>query len=254
MNCYFDGSVGGQSNEWLTLGGVAAPDAIWASFHTQWEAMLRDRDPIAPYVHMTDLITGNGSFKSGAGWDENKVDRFVHDISVLLNSIDKSKICGFACSVDVHAHKRLIAEGYDVTDAAVICAEVGVGNLFKWFDRTQQLEMAYLFYDQNEPFIRSIRRNWLKFNNPNKLVTDELFWGRIANVQPVRMQDTPGVQAADVLAWAFTRRLRNAPGDRWSTLADLLLGNRQHVGILTNTQIDPITEGIMRTRYPKKPH
>jgi hypothetical protein len=252
MKCHFDGSVGGYSDEWLTLGGFAATDATWATIDKQWKSMLRDRYPIAPYVHMTDLITGNDPFERKAGWTDCKVEGLVSDIQTLLGSIPTSNLCAFACSIDMKARKRLIAEGYQITDPAVICAENGIGRLLKWYDDRHPLELAHLFYDQNEPFIRSIRRRWLKVVGNKKLVTDELFWGRIANVQPVCMHDTPGIQAADVVAWAFTRRIRNEGGDPWANLANTMIGSRQGAGILTCTQLDPITEEIMRSKYSKK--
>src|ERR1700722_12652109 len=59
MNCYFDGSVGDKLEKWLTLGGLAAPNSTWDFIQQRWAEMLGNREPIAPYVHMTDLITGN---------------------------------------------------------------------------------------------------------------------------------------------------------------------------------------------------
>src|ERR1700693_3061758 len=219
MNCYFDGSVGGISDEWLTLGGFIATDKTWAAFHNQWEALLRNRYPIAPYIHMTDLITGNDPFERKAGWTDCKVDALVSDVVTLLGQTSATgEMCAFACAVYVQARGRLVTEGYEVSDPAVICAEVGIGNLLNWYTDRYGLELACLFFDQNEPFIKSIRSRWLKAMRPNRMVTDELFWGRIEDVEPVSMQDTPGIQAADIVAWAFTRRLRNSAGDRWASL------------------------------------
>jgi hypothetical protein len=217
MHCYFDGSIGGESDQWLSLGGLCATDHIWATFQQRWEKMLRDRYPIAPYIHMTDLITGNDPFERQAGWGEEKVDRLVSDAESLFNSIDKKDICAFACSIDIKAWQRLKDEGYQVSDPAVICAEIGIGALFTWYRNMHRLEMAHLFYDQDEPFISSIRRRWLDVHKSNHLVTDQLFWGTIANVQPVDMRDTPAIQAADMVAWSATRRLRySLAEDKWA--------------------------------------
>ena len=65
MNCYFDGSVGGQSDEWLALGGFIATDPTWAKFQTDWKAMLQNRDPVADYLHMTDLLADSGARRKG---------------------------------------------------------------------------------------------------------------------------------------------------------------------------------------------
>jgi len=251
MRCYYDGSIGGQSDEWLTLAGFAASDDTWAAFQKAWEAMLKDRDPIAPYVHMTDLITGNNGFSRDDGWGVQNVDRLVSDVESLLFSFGR-KMCAVACAMDIQARKRLVREGHPIPDPAVVCAEIGLGGLMDLYLQKHDIELAHLFYDQKEPFIRSIRRKFLKFQeeNPQRITTD-LMWGIIANVQPVSMRDTPGIQAADVVAWAFTRRLRNAEGDKWTTLANNLLGTREYRGILTNMQCDPMDEAYLRRAYPK---
>jgi hypothetical protein len=235
MKCYFDGSVGGKADEWLTLGGLAAPDSTWALIQPRWMEMLGDREPIAPYVHMTDLITGNHGFKGRDGWTKPKVRQLVSDVVNLLGSVPPSNLCAFACAIDVRAHRRLRGEGYQIDPPSVVCAHLGLGKLLEWYTARHSLEVSHLFYDQNEPFIRPIRREWLKSINPKKRIVDDLFWGRIANVQPVLMKDTPGIQAADVIAWSFARRLRNQPNDEWSTLATTLVGNRRQRGILTCT-------------------
>ena len=251
MNCSFDGSVGGDRNEWLALAGLIATDAIWAKFQTDWSIMLANRDPAAPWIHMTDLLTGNGPFERKYGWTDEKVRRLIWDAVALIVSVDQSKICGFACAVDLVAHKTLHDEGYQITKPAVICAETGIGSLLEWYIERHDVELAHLFFDQGEPFIRSIRGRWLQEDRPKRKVK-HAFWGMLANVEPVSMKDTPAVQAADILAWAFARRLRNTPGDEWATFADILIGNRLRRGALTNTQLDPITEDILRDKYPKK--
>jgi hypothetical protein len=253
MNCYFDGSVGGSSDEWLTLGGMIATDRTWGTFERDWQAMLSDRDPIAPYIHMTDLVTGNGVFESKFGWTQTKAEKLVLDAEELLISINPNTMCAFTCSVDTAARKRLRREGYAVSDPAVICAENGLGRLLGWYTEKHRVELVYAFYDQNEPFIKSIRTRWLRHEAKmrKKLIADDLLWGRIANVQPVNMRTTPQVQACDIISWSSNRRLMARPGDKWTTLANRLLGTRRQRGKLTNWQLDLITEAIMRRKYPK---
>ena len=134
---------------------------------------------------------------------------------------------------------------------AVICAENGIGRLLHWYLDHHKVELAHLFYDQGESFIKSVRTRWLSEEEKKRKVKHP-FWGMIANVQPLNMRDTPAIQAADLVAWAFTRRLRSDPGDDWSTLADTLIGNRKRNGLLTAAQLDPITEKVMRSKYPKR--
>ena len=250
MKCYFDGSIGGDDDRWLTLGGFVATDAAWKDFHHNWHLMLRERYPIAPYLHMTDLLTGNEPFERRAGWKDCKVTQLINDALTVLHQVPKNELCAFACSIDTIAWRKLIAEGHPINPPAVLAAEIGIGNLFAWYRQHHGMAMAHLFYDTNEPFIRSIRTRWRQYNDPGK-VTDQLFWGTIATIQPIEMRATPPMQAADMIAWATTRRLRNHPNDQWSHLADTLIGTRHHPGILTATQLDPITETIMRAKHPK---
>lgn len=254
MNCYFDGSIGGDSDQWLTLGGLIATNPNWATFQKQWEAMLRDRYPIAPYVHMTDLITGNDPFEICNGWTEYKVDRLVQDAEIVLGQMHKEHVRAFACSIDLSARKRLIAQGYEISDPAAICAEIGMGALIQWYRDTHPFEMAYLFYDQDEQFISSIRSSWLIYDKQRKQRLAHPFWGTIANVRPVSMHDTPGIQAADIVAWSVTRRLRyGGTDDKWAPLANSLIGAPPDLPyvILPSEQL-VIDESLMRSKYHKK--
>jgi hypothetical protein len=54
MRFYFDGSEGkdDESDDWLTLAGFAACDVFWDDFDKKWKTMLRERYPVAPFIHM----------------------------------------------------------------------------------------------------------------------------------------------------------------------------------------------------------
>ena len=120
-------------------------------------SMLINRDPVAPYIHMTDIVTQNGAFKSKLGWTGNKIIRLVNDAEFVFHLAPKNTLCASACSVDTKARIRLLAKGYRIPKPAVVCAEIGLKHLFSWYVNTHKFELAYLFYDQGEPFIRSIR-------------------------------------------------------------------------------------------------
>jgi hypothetical protein len=249
MNCYFDGSIGGNSDQWMTLASIVASDRAWAPLQSDWEIMLKSRYPVAPYIHMTDLITGNDPFERLNGWTDEKVDGLVSDAETLLNSVDKSQMYSAVFSIDKKACDRVRADGHPVPDPSVVCAEFCIYHPLGRYVDNNGLELAYLFYDQDEPYISSIRSRWNEHRK--KLISDNIFWGSVANVQPVDMRATPPIQIADMLAWAATRRILNLPTDKWSRLANSLVGTRQYGGILHCTQVDPITEDEIRRRYPK---
>jgi hypothetical protein len=212
MRCYWDGSKGNDDSgaEWLTLAGFIASDGFWGDFQGKWEMMLRARYPIAPFIHMSDMVTYNDPFERVAGWTAIKIKDLVDDAIKLLNGMNKRAYCSFVCSVDVSAHGRLLTEGLDMPpDPIALLAKLCIDGAFSWYfkEHPQGIEVAYVFFDQNEPYISEFRRQWLKRSSSSKMVLQDPFWGLIANVTPMNMRNTPPIQAADMLAWARTRSL-----------------------------------------------
>jgi len=101
----------------------------------------------------------------------------------------------------------------------VICAENGLGRLLTWYTDKYDIDLAHVFYDQNESFIKSIRTRWHQHEARLRKtgVASDLVCGRIANVADVNMRTTAPVQAADMIACGFTRRLA-LPGSSWSEI------------------------------------
>jgi Protein of unknown function (DUF3800) len=150
----------------------------------------------------------NSHFERLNGWDDSKISALVLDALNILQGFDKRRFCSFVCSIDLQARERLIAEGYVISEPGKICAELCIAKTFKWYfqNHKDELECAYIFFDQGEPFISSIRRIWAERHNPKSLVAADA-WGLIRNVLPVDMRDVPPVQAADMLVWAHSRGL-----------------------------------------------
>jgi len=211
MRCYFDGSEGSDDGgaKWLTLAGYIASDGFWGRFQGKWETMLKERYPIAPYIHMNPLVMHEDPFERVVGWTNGKMTELVTDAIMVLNGLDKEEFCSFACSIDLNAHKRLIAEGVKMPSEPIeILTHACVLGAFTWYFRNRpgKMEMAYIFFDQGEPFLEIIRKIWMGKSAPGR-VTVEPIWGLIAGVQPMDMRNTPPIQAADMLAWARTRSL-----------------------------------------------
>ena len=155
MRCYFDGSdvKAADGSRWLTLAGFAAGDVFWTAFDSDWNTMLRERYPIAPYIHMCDLLSGNDPFERVAGWTDEKVRSLVGDALNLLESLNKTAFRSFICSIDVDARDRLVAEGYCIPEAPEQCVRPCIELIFNWYtDRPDfdLIEQAYIFFDRGE--------------------------------------------------------------------------------------------------------
>lgn len=70
MKVYFDYSLGDDTklDSWMTLAAVASTDNAWNGFNKRWDHMLKNRYPIAPYIHMTDIFSGTDPFERVNGW------------------------------------------------------------------------------------------------------------------------------------------------------------------------------------------
>jgi hypothetical protein len=209
MKCYFDGSEGTDTSgdTWLTLAGFAATDKSWGGFEGTWNTMLRERYPIAPYVHMWQIISGTDPFERVNGWTKGRVVSLVSDAVELLKNRDS--LHAFSCRVNISARQRIIDEGHSVYEPARLCAEM-CHSLSRRWSLTKKLELVWLFFDRGESFIKPLKDQWLANRTPpNKLATDpeKRVWDLIANIVDDDTEHTPGLQAADMVAWATSRDL-----------------------------------------------
>jgi Protein of unknown function (DUF3800) len=241
MKCYFDGSEGQDeiSSKWLTLAGYCATDAVWARFGDEWQRMLRERYPIAPYIHMWQIVHGKDPFERKAGWTDEKIDSLIIDAVKLLQSLDTKLFRSFVCSVDLSAHDRLVRDGYQVQDPFSLCADMCVGGSMDWFLQKGKPEPIYLFFDRGEKFMSSVKQRWLRERTPLRKISGDpsKLWDSIHEIEELDMERNPPLQAADMVAWARNRSFSEQR--EWSSLSHIM---RQMIPHSTAT----ITEEIMR--------
>lgn len=208
MKCFLDGSCAkwadGQS--WLTLAGFVAGDSFWDRFNKEWKVeVLQKREPHAPYLHMRELYSVDGRFE---GFTKQRWNDLIFDAVNYLQTLPKLAFCAIVCTIDEQARGQLIGEGCTISDPHLICAECCIGTAFSWlFDNYPEgVEAAYIYFDQNENFMHDFRQRWLLERKGRRLLITKTFWGLIADVGALDMRHTPALQAADMLAWATTRR------------------------------------------------
>jgi hypothetical protein len=227
MRGYFDGSYGNDASgdEWVTLGGIAATDAAWDDFENRWERMLRERYPIAPYIHMIALMKPSKVFDSPE-WTDEKIEALIGDGIDVLNQVDKSEFRMYTCSFNLSARERIIAENASLPDPIITCVDRVAMPLLMWHQYVvtypstvpRQYEPIYVFFDRNEKFHDLLKKEWLiNRTDPWKssdTYPDQNHWDVFANIQETDLPRTYGIQAADMIAWAYTRTLPGHP-PRW---------------------------------------
>lgn len=87
MKCFFDGSetTTGGGHSWLTLAGYIAYDSFWGDFNRSWKSeVLEKREPHAPYLHMWQVVSGNGPH---AGWSHWRPWVYLSGVQMVLRDV-----------------------------------------------------------------------------------------------------------------------------------------------------------------------
>lgn len=246
MKCYFDGSEGKDKHgdSWVTLAGFAAHDESWKGFDSIWRSMLRERYPMAPYVHMWEIISGTDPFERVNGWTKDKVLALISDaVDLLTNWSGMHSLRPFSCRVNLSAKERIAKDGYSVQDPMSICAGMCIALAMDSLI-VRRPELCYVFFDRGERFMAPFKTEWLaKRTPPGRLSTDQskTVWDIIHNIIDADTETEPSLQAADMIAWATSRDIANKLGE----LYDL----DEYMGKLITEHHAVIDEQLLREKY-----
>lgn len=215
VESYLDGSHIGKSwneGQWVTLAAFAAEDSIWKDFDGAWTAILQDgsRRPRATYCHMTEAVHGDGEFTWKNGWNLTKVGFLVVDLLQYLQTLDKKRFHQFACTLDLTAHKKIVADGLRLESPISICDRYCAESVLYWYgnDYPGVVHSLNYFFDIDEPFKNPFEDKWK--TERGRLVHESAkhdLWWLIKRVASTDMRIHPALQAADMLAWASNREV-----------------------------------------------
>lgn len=214
IKAYFDGSFGEdeKGDQWITLAGIAATDSVWAEFDRRWSKMLSSRYPIAPYIHMIELLGNDDPFETHVGWDFDKKKQLVQDAIVLLSQMNKSEFRMTWCSINESARTRLVKEGLSVPFdpfqwCSAVCVFATVGTYSLNIPDEKQ-EPLFVFYDRGEKFLGKFKNKWLSNRTrPGRPKNPDSWWDSFANIQDLDLPHNSGLQSADMIAWGASRSL-----------------------------------------------
>jgi hypothetical protein len=225
LEAYFDGShVGGWAKgKIVTLAGFAAEDFVWGQVAEQWDKILKSDKarPIAKYLHMNEAVHLNGEFTWQKGWNRKRVEGLLLELLMYLQHVDKQRFRQFWFTIDLEAHRRLKKEGVNLEDPLDILLDLPktVLNWF-WVKWPGVIDSAHFVFDQGEPFKEPFEKRWNKEKSFSLKATD-YFWTLLKTVTTTDMRDTPGLQAADLVAWAANRS--RMPEDRSFRLTQMVM-------------------------------
>jgi len=228
LRAYLDSS-GKLDNHWMTLAAFVAPDSIWTEFEKVWDAILQGHTPKGSYIHMKEVYRLEKAFDKNSGWDHNNAYGLVNKCLVYMSHLPKNKIRVFYCSVDLYAWHKLRAETYQMPEPIQLCNTFCSETVLFWYGFLNspdtvidpRSDSVRYFFDRNEYFFQPFYERWNRERNQSDATGKWSIWNAISEVAPVEMKTTPGIQAADIIAWGRNRETFAKEGELSSGLAAL---------------------------------
>jgi hypothetical protein len=235
IKAYLDKS-GQNSSPYVTLAAFVGSDMAWAEFEIGWREALKTGFLPVPYMHMVEALglRPNTPFDRNLGWERKHVWDLVGKLLVFLGGLERGRITMHSCVIDMDAWRDLTASGCESPSAVELCNRYVSKYIVALF-AAKVLERApsevFLIarddllnftFDRNEDFFDPFR----KFVNSEKeeaeRTGDSPIWKLVDGVGEGEMKTTPGIQAADVLAWALNRESTVSKGEEGKHIAYLL--------------------------------
>ena len=229
LRAYLDssGKIGSKTSNSITLAGLAANDEMWAEFEKAWDNILGSHNPKANYVHMKEIYRLEKEFDPAKGSDKSSAYGLSNDCLVYMSRLDKTRFHLFYCSVDLVAWRKLRAETYDIPDPVELCNTFCSEQVLTWYLRAYPgivdlSSSVKYFFDRDEPFMPAFEARWNREMNASEISGRVRLWNLIEQVSSVDMRKTPGIQAADIMAWGVNRETFAQDGDEAKYLAHII--------------------------------
>ncbi len=214
----------------FVLAGYAASKLTFMEIEKRWRETVTGQYG-ATYLHMREAAVLRGEFSRTKGWDEDKVNRLVYEAAGLIKEFGVN-LWAVAYGINLKEWKRRRKhQGKETSYRAVHreCAAFCLGKIINGLhgnidNDVGKLEVYHSQGDEN--LFADFRRLWVRADTKEKHE-----WARrVVSVLPLDMRITPGLQMADLLAWATRRTLhQNDIGGLFPFLTGI--GNRVFTNI-----------------------
>lgn len=227
LRSYLDSS-GKLENDFITLAAVAADEKMWSELETAWQKILDGHTPKGQYVHMKEIYRLEKAFDKNLGWTHDTAFSLANNCLSYMSHLDKKRFRMFYCTVDLKAWRKLRAETYQLPDPVEMCNTFCSETVLKWYfsqypDVIDPLrDTVKYFFDRNEDFYHPFYEKWNRELNLAQQTGEWSVWTVIEEVAPAVMQKTPGIQAADIIAWAMNRETFAKDGDMACYLGSII--------------------------------
>lgn len=232
---YLDKS-GQNTSKYVTLAAFAGPDTVWAEFEYGWNQILKTGFLPVDYMHMVEAVglRYKTPFSRSLGWTKEHVWKLTSKLLIYMQNFKNGRITMHSCVIDMDAWHELTSWGCEIPSEIELCnryvSEYIVAMLAKKLvDETpgeeiilHKNDLMNFTFDQNEDFFIP----FLNFVNEEKRKTktsgEFSMWNLVDGIGEGDMRNTPGIQAADVLAWGLNRENTSNANDGLAQIAEIL--------------------------------
>ncbi len=197
VEAYFDESIGPKGTPILCVAGYLIESGQAKLLSEEWRTALDEAR--LPYFRMSECAHGNGAFAS--------LDR-PHRIlvqSAVMRIIEHRTIQGLAVTVNIAEFERYMPDHPLIGSPYTFCAHVIIGGVQNWIRKTRYAgEIAYFFEAGHASQSEANGIMQKIFKQPD--LRDASRYHRHSFVLK---EQTPAVQAADLLAWQWYTDLRH---------------------------------------------
>lgn len=236
IRAYIDRS-GTASSRFVSLAAFGAPDGVWARFERGWAEILKTAPSPITYMHMKEAMQRwpDTPFSHLKGWNRENAWEIVFKLAKFMSEFKNTELLNFSCVVDMDDWRKVHAEGIDIPSEITLCNAyvprqavlTAAKSLLKAHESKKHIPLdpdylIHIVFDRNEPFFAPFDAEWN--SEKDKANRSGIFspWIMVDSVAEGTMETTPGIQAADILAWGLNRENTAPEGHYGTGLAEIL--------------------------------
>ncbi len=191
ITVYVDGSGMHDDSDILTLAAYVMESRVIEPFNQRWSATLKLHKMTALHMRQLDLSAG------GTG-------PLICDLLNVLSGFSQEFQYLRTCSIVMEDYKKATLGTDSMKPAQLLCVDFCVGGLSIPKEDLGKHDVVTMKFDQGEPFQNYVYRVWQEGRKGS-----QGGWPRqVQEIQPANSALTPGLQVADLFAWALNRQNR----------------------------------------------
>ena len=211
---------------------------MWARFEKGWAEILQTAPSPITYMHMKEAMqrSADTPFSRHKGWNQENAWTLVFKLAKFMSEFKNTELLNFSCVVNMDDWRKIHDdEGVDIPTEITLCnfyvarqAMVTAANsLVKANEGKKHIsltpdDLIHIVFDRNEPFFDSSKAEWIVEKDKANQGSAFSPWLMVDSVTEGTMQTTPGIQAADILAWGLNRENTAPEGHYGTGLANIL--------------------------------